>query len=482
MIFDNEFFNNTLKNDRNADDAKRYKELCKSLDTIIEHSDDGIFICDRNCIAIGANSAYEIISGIPKNEIPGRPVEYLAKKYTTDAASLQVRSTLRPHTSQYNFFKTGKKALVSSNPIFDDAGKLKMIVSTVRDITELEKLKDSLSQTEHLALKYKEQINIVKSQLAEPSNVIAEDEKMLDVLYNAVKIAKVNAPVLIIGETGVGKEIIANYIYNNSNRNSKAFLKINCSTTAENLIAGELFGYEKTKTSKTKLGLFEIADKGTVYLDEICDLSLDLQARVLGVMQNGELIRIGGTEPVKVDVRIISSTNRKLKELVEKRLFRQDLFYRLNVLPINVPPLRERRNDILPLVNHFLEEANRTYQTNKVFTNSAYHILKEYNWPGNVIEIKNVVERSVIMSDSEYISVNELSLSNLNSSVGDPLQDRLDLKEYLERIEYDYMNRTYEKFNSVRLAASFLNMSKATFLRKRKQYAEKFSNPTDKSK
>ena len=480
MIFDN-YFNTsdpkaveTKKTDTLIHELNKYKDLCKSLDTIIEHSDDGIFICDHNCIAIGANRAYEIISGIPKNEIPGKPVSYLVKKYTTDAASLQVRNTLMPHTTQYDFYKTGKKALVSSNPIFDDIGRLTMIVSTVRDITELEQLKNSLSQTEHLALKYKEEIKLVKSQFAEPSDVIAEDENMLQVLYKATKISKVNASVLIVGENGTGKEIIANYIFKNSNRSNKAFIKINCSTLPEHLMEAELFGVESTSVSDGKMGLFEVADKGTVFLDEICDLPLDIQAKLMRVLQDKEVVRVGGSNPIKIDVRIMASTNHNLKEMVEQRLFRQDLFYRLNVLPINVPPLRERRNDIIPLVKHFLAEANKNYQLNKEFTNSAYHMLMEYNWPGNIREVKNVVERAVIMSDSDFISANELSLTNITPSSEDPFRDGLDLKEYLERIEFDYINRTYEKFNSVRIAAAFLNMSKATFLRKRKLYAEKF--------
>jgi transcriptional regulator with PAS, ATPase and Fis domain len=170
----------------------------------------------------------------------------------------------------------------------------------------------------------------------------------------------------------------------------------------------------------------------------------------------------------------MASTNRNLKKMVEKRLFRQDLFYHLNILPITVPPLKERRNDIIPLVKYFLAEANKNYQLNKDFTNSAYHMLMEYNWPGNIREVKNVVERAVIMSDSDYISANELSLTNITPTSDDPIRDGIDLKEYLERIEFDYLNRTYEKFNSVRMAAAFLNMSKATFLRKRKLYAEKF--------
>lgn len=472
---------NAEKIDTVAQELSKYIELCKALDTVIEHSDDGIFICDSNCVAIGANRAYEIISGIPRNEIPGRPVAYLAKKYTTDAASLSVKDTLMPNTLQYDFCKTGKKALVSSNPIFDSAGRLKMIVSTIRDVTELEQLKENLSHTEQLALKYKEEVNLIKSQFNDPGDIIAEDENTLNLLYNANKIAKVNTDVLIYGETGAGKDTIAKFIYKNSNRSNKPFIKANCITTPENMIESEFFGCESglTATGEAKIGLFEIADGGTIFIEEVSELSLDMQARLLRVLQNNEIVHAGGTTPVKVDVRVIAATNRNLKELVERRSFRQDLFYRLNVLPITVPPIRDRRNDIIPLVNHFLEEFNKSYQVNKSFTNSAYQVFMEYNWPGNVSEIKNAVERAVIISDSNLISAKELSLYNITTPMVDALSDGMDLKEFLERIEYDYINKTYEKFNSAQLAANYLHMSKPTFIRKRKQYSEKFSGADD---
>lgn len=466
---------------KGIEQLNKYIELCKFLDTIIEHSDDGIFICDSNCVAIGANLAYEIISGIPRNEIPGRPVAYLVKKYTTDAASLHVKETLMPTTLQYTFNKTGKKALVSSNPIFDDSGRLKMIVSTIRDVTELEQLKESLSHTEQLAMKYKEEIKLVKSQFDDPGDIIAEDENMLGMLYTANKVAKLNTDVLILGETGSGKDIVAKFIYKNSVRSSKPFIKVNCGTIPENMVEGKLFGYEKgfAPAGEPKLGLFEVADTGTIFLEEVSELSLEIQAKLLCVLQNKEIVHAGGTNPIKIDVRVIAATSRNLKELVEQRFFRQDLFYRLNVLPIKVPPVRERRGDIIPLVNYFLDESNKAYQVSKSFTNSAYQILMEYNWPGNVSEIKNAVERAVILSDSEHISAKDLSLYNITTPMVDALSKGMDLKEFLERIEYDYINKTYEMFNSAQLAANYLHISKPTFVRKRKQYTEKFSGITN---
>ncbi len=454
-------------------------DLAKFLDSIIEHSDDGIFVCTGKCIAIGANKAYEIISGIPLDYIPGKSVEHLVTKFATSAGSLKVRETHKVNIMTYDFFRTDKKVIVTSTPLFNEEGELTHIVTTLRDITELDRLKKHLYETERRVAKYNDEILMLRNQLTTSNDVIAEDEKTLDLLYNSGRMAKVNATILITGETGVGKEVFAKYIYSNSTRNTKPFVKINCGALPESLIESELFGYEKGAftgaKSEGKIGLFESADGGTLFLDEVGELSLETQVKLLRVLQEGEIVRIGGNKPIKVDVRIIAATNRDLKEMVEQKLFRQDLYFRLNVIPLSIPPLRERKGDIIPLVKYFLKKANESYGFNKIFTNNTLQLFYKYDWPGNVRELKNMVERVVVMSDAECISPSDLSLNILNMPFSEILDKNIDLKELLEKIEFDYMNKAYEKFQSFRLAAEYLNMTKPTFIRKRNQYIEKFS-------
>ena len=243
-------------------------------------------------------------------------------------------------------------------------------------------------------------------------NIISSDGKMQDVFKLVSKVLNNDITVLIHGESGTGKELIARAVHYNGKRKDKPFIVVNCASIPRELLESELFGHEKgsfTGAHQRKLGKFELAYGGTIFLDEVGELEMLLQAKLLRVIQEKEFERVGGTELIKTDVRIISATNRDLKQAVEKKEFREDLFYRLNSFPIYIPPLRQRRGDILVLTQHFLDSFNRKLEKNiKGFSKKALKLIYEYNWPGNIREMENTIERCLIICDKDTIDVEDL--------------------------------------------------------------------------
>lgn len=458
------------------------RTLCNALDTIIENSIDAIYIADGNANTIRVNKAYEKLCGMKRQDLIGKNLRAMEGDIISKSCSLEVLKSKKPFTAEQHFIKTGRTAFISSNPVFDAEGNITIIVSNNRDFTEIEALRTQLHETEDRANKYQSELEIIKSQLLAKSNIIAQDKKMLDVLLMANKLAKVDSSTLILGDTGVGKEELAKYIHANSFRSDKPFIKINCGAIPANLIESELFGYEKGAftgaNSSGKMGLFEAADHGTIFLDEIGELPLDMQVKLLRVLQEREIERIGGTKPIKVDIRVIAATNRDLKEMIYQKLFREDLFYRLNVVPIEVPPLNERPDDIIPLSVKFLEILNEKYKFNKTLSNSAYKALKKYTWPGNVRELKNIIEQASIMSNSSMITADDLPFNNSSDSYTLNLDKAINLKEVIEKLEFQYITKAYDRCNNVRDASKLLNMKTTTYVRKRKSYLEKWKGET----
>ncbi len=293
-------------------------------------------------------------------------------------------------------------------------------------------------------------------------------------------ISKTNkTSVLIQGESGTGKELVANAIHYNSSRRNKPLMKINCSAIPDSLLESELFGYEKgafTDAKATKKGLFELADGGTIFLDEIGDMKPFLQSKILRVIENQSFMRVGGEREIKVDVRVIAATNRDLESLVKDGLFRKDLYYRLKVIVVDMPPLRERGEDILLLSNIFIEEQNKELGKKiKGFTDEAKRLMMQYHWPGNVRELKNVIERAVILSDQEYITPKylpfELKRNDLQGKKRDELYSEFPEDMSLEHVEKSHLLRVLEKLNwNKSKAAKALGISRATLRMKIKRY------------
>ena len=249
------------------------------------------------------------------------------------------------------------------------------MVTNVRDMTELRELQEKYRQTAALSERYQSEAEYARKQVLASADLIVADPRMLALLEQVKRVAALDATVLLLGETGVGKEKIAKYIYKNSARKEERFLAINCGAISPTLMESELFGYERgafTGASREgKMGLFEVADKGTVFLDEIGELPLDMQVRLLRVLQEQTIQRVGGTRDISINVRVVAATNRDLEEMVQQKTFRQDLFYRLNVVPIRIPPLRERQADIPAFLDHFLAQFNQKYNTRKEFAGDA---------------------------------------------------------------------------------------------------------------
>ena len=474
------------KNRSNADflyhELLRTRELNQNLYEIMETLTDGFFITDKNAVTLRINRAYETITGIKREELVGQSTQIMVEKHGFNAAcAVLCAEQKKAITLEQTLKFSGKKVLVSCYPIFDDSGEIKIIVGTLRDLTELEMLKITLAKSEELRNKYKAEIDAIKTQLDSSHNIVAEDKKMLDTVYLAKKVAAIDVPVLLNGETGVGKEEIAKFIYNNSPRKSGPFIKINCGAIPATLIESELFGYERGAftgaSTQGKPGLLEAANKGTVFLDEVGELPLNMQVKLLRVLQEREVTRIGGVTPIKLDVRIISATNQNLEKLIEKNEFRLDFYYRIKIIPFNLPPLRERPGDIKPLVNIFLTEANYILKINKRISDHALSVFYDYKWPGNVRELKNCVLRAAISSDGDTITESDLQRILYPSSNTDfALNGMSNLSAILEKTELKYMNKAYATHKTVRKAAKMLGMAPSTFQRRRAELMRKHSD------
>ncbi len=449
----------------------------KTLEMIIETSFDGIYVTNGDADTILINKSYERITGLKREELVGHNMsEFVKKGIMSEVTSFFVLKNRKPITL-HQTFNTGKSALVTSTPLFDEKGEIKLIVTNVRDITELKELQEEGKQRKNENIKYKGIIEELKLQIANEECIVAEDENMLNLLLLAKRVAKVDTTILINGETGAGKEVLAKYIYNNSSRKDKPFIKINCGAIPENLIESEFFGYvEGSFTGAVKggkMGIFEAANTGTLLLDEIGELPLNMQVKLLRVLQDGKFERVGSNDTIRVDVRIIASTNKNLAEMVEKGHFREDLFYRLNVVPLKVVPLRERKSSIIPLAEHFLQAYNEKYNMEKAISKEALKYFYEYSWPGNVRELQNLIERLVVTTMDDTITKANLP-AHLKNNI---YEDKFDLdnnipklSDVLGRVEKDLIFKAYEKFGNVRSAAKELGIDPSTFVRKRKKY------------
>ncbi|MDL2209698.1 sigma 54-interacting transcriptional regulator [Desulfovibrio sp. OttesenSCG-928-O18] len=454
-----------------AEEYARLFELCASLDAIIEHSQDSIFVTDGNGVIIKVNRAYEELSGENRDYLLGMNVRDMEGGLISESCTVKAIAAKKTVTIEQKIFATNRTTHVTTTPIFDENGEIVMTITNNRDLMEIAALKDRLSDVENLASRYRRQIEALRARHEQADMLVAHDKNTLDMLYRAEKIAKVDATVLILGETGSGKEQLVRYIHKASNRNTGKLIKINCGALPPNLIESELFGYERGAFTGAnisgKVGFFEAADNGTLFLDEIGELPRDVQVKLLRVLQEGEFFRIGGTTPIKTNVRLIAATNRDIEDMVRQGLFRSDLYYRLNVTSVTVPPLRERTYDIIPLATRFLDECNKKYGLEKSLSVTAYHALRGHAWPGNVRELKNVIEQALIMCEGDVISENELPFAGRGTPDIPLLDGAANLDEIVERVEAHYIHKAYESHGTIRAAAKALGMKPTKFLRKK---------------
>lgn len=321
-----------------------------------------------------------------------------------------------------------------------------------------------------------------KTSLDDKSDIMMESNKMKQIFSIINKIAQVNSTVLILGESGVGKTMLAKQIHNSSPRVDHPFIAVNCASLPENLIESELFGYDHgTFTGGQKggkRGLFEAANKGTIFLDEIAELPFSIQSKMLEILQSSTFRRVGGTENINVDIRIIAATNKNLKQMVEENKFRQDLYYRLNVVPINIPPLRERKDDIPSLVTFFLNKYNEKYSQDVRLNSKLESQLIEYDWPGNIRELENVIERIVVTNTEQIAELLDTPIQEKNNEPrfqskeeGNILTEGLiPLKMAKKRLEKQLILRAYQMYGSTYQAAKALKVDQSTISKKLKEY------------
>lgn len=461
---------------------RELEEQIRVLDMFIENATDAIQISDRNLVTVRINRAYEKLTGIQREELVGVPVEELVRScLISESCGAIVARTKKPCTIVQTFSRTGRSAHVSCNPVFDEAGNIEFFICNDRDLDEISSLQSELQEIKVLNDRYLSELENLKAQMPNWGELIVEDKAMLKALDLASRVAKADSTTLLLGETGVGKDEVARFIHRNSSRAEHPLISVNCGAITESLFESEFFGHESYAFtgagSKSRAGLFEVADHGTMFLDEIGELSLNMQTKLLHVLQSKSFIRVGGTKPIQMDVRIIAATNCDLETMVREKRFREDLFYRLNVVPIHIPPLRERRNDIIPLAQHFLDYYNGKNGCHKRLSPDTCLALIEYNWAGNVRQLKNAIEQAMIMTDGNVIEPENLPVNVVRKSISfkEPQGD-IGLNEFLERMELRYLNAYYQKYGSVREAAKRLKMSSTTFLRHRTALMEKYGD------
>jgi PAS domain S-box-containing protein len=454
----------------------RERETCRlmidEMVAIIESSYDGFFITDGEGNIIRVNPSWEKITGVSAREVLGQNVAELESEgYFSKSVTKMVLKEKRTFTLQKKWF-TGKETLVTSTPIFDDKGVITMVVSNVRDLSDIRRLSVKIGGFKGAYSQYRDKIESLKTRHFEKTQIVAEAYKIKEAFELAGRIAQVDAPVLIMGETGAGKEVIANYIHRHSKRASSPLLKINCGAIPENLLEAELFGYERGAftgaNEKGKPGLFEAAEGGTLILDEIGEMPQNLQVKLLGSIQDLEILRIGSVTPKKVDVRLIVITNRDLQGMVEKGTFRKDLYFRINVIPIFIPPLRERPNDILHMINLFLKKINFKYAKNAFFSREVIDCLIGYEWPGNVRELINFIERLVLVTPHNEITMEDIPASLRQDFLHYSIDQVDSFKKAVSQFEIKLLRKAIEKHGGVRQAAHQLKMDPTTIYRKLK--------------
>lgn len=457
-----------------SEELSRVKNLNKEMDAIINSSYDGIWVTDNEGKTLKVNDAIQRITGLPRDKCIGRYMKDMELDGTVDeSVTVRVLKEKKSVTLVQNV-STGRQTIVTGNPVFDDEGNIIYVVTNVRDVTQLSQLKENLIQTKYLNSLYKNEVNELKLKLLQHEDIVARSKLMQNVLELVSKVSFADSTVLITGESGVGKEIVARLVHRLSPRNEQGrFVTINCGAIPDNLLESELFGYEKgafTGAKKEgKPGLFEIANKGTLLLDEVSELPLEMQVKLLRVLQEQELMRVGGVKTVKVDVRVIAVANKNLLNLTQEGKFREDLYYRLNVIPIDIRPLRERPEDISALISHYLFSFNAKYKTKKVISSETIDYLLSYSWPGNVRELVNIIERLIITTHGDLITFSDLPVNIKTSKPVSGVrskQEFLPLKQALEQYEQEIIASAMEVYGSTRKVAKVLRISQSTVSRR----------------
>jgi TyrR family helix-turn-helix protein len=454
------------------------EEQARELDAIIDSMSDGLWVCDGDANVLRLNPASARLNDIDPGVAMGRNMRDLVQEGVFDrSVTLEVLRTGKPvHMLQT---RRGRRLVLTGMPGRDDAGRLIRVVVNERDVTEIEGLQRGLEEQEAIKDRFRGELLEQQIEKVESRRVIAKSPAMQKALRQAIKVASADSTVLILGESGVGKGLFADLIHKYSPRAQRPLVKVNCGAIPDSLVEAELFGYEKGAftgaQAKGKAGYFEAAEGGILFLDEIAELPLSSQVKLLRFLEDRRITRVGATASREVDVRVLAATHRDLQEMVDQGLFRLDLFYRLNVIPLAIPPLRERRECLLPILRHYVDHYAARMGARRRLSRAATDTLLAYGWPGNVRELMNLCERLVVMSDTEVIDSSDLppnvaAAASEASTAPAAWDDEVPLDEALERTERVLLLRARQRYGSQSEMAKALGVNQSTVARKLKRY------------
>ena len=451
------------------EEIERIREENLNLNIAIDFSVDNIHLTDGEGNILRVNNAFEERVGSRRQDIEGKNVKDME---TEGAYKPSVVRMVMQEKRKLTMMQQGPsgKTITTSTPVFDQDGKLFRVVSNARLVEELALLGSYFSERVHDI----EPDNCTEMKVTFESEVMKSLMKQMDYLTN------VDSGILFTGASGTGKSWLARYLHEQSNRSVGRFMQINCAAIPENLMESELFGYEIGAFSGAsragKPGLIELANKGTLFLDEIGDMPLALQSKLLQVIQIKQITRVGGEKPINLDTRIISATNRDLEEMIVDKTFRQDLYYRLNVIPIHIPALKERKEDIPPLIEWLTKKHNQRYQKNVILTQDVKSCLRLYEWPGNIREMENFIERLIVTNESGLATAEDLPNNILRNAknVVEPIviHKIIPLNEAIEEVERQLIINAYTTLKSSYKVAESLGISQSAAFRKIKKYME----------
>lgn len=474
-----------------------FHSLNIDLCTILDALEDPIHIIDTDGILVFANLAWEKLIGLPRESAVGLYINdaisrgnqgfYFSIEKDEDSRAAQFTHfdqklfdsialtalEKRKRVSMFAYSSSKNRFMLTSIPLYK-GDRLQYVLTWCRDLTNFSQLCDDLQSAIEKNKLISEELEFYH-KMTTSQNMIGKCPQMIALMKTVEYVAGTDATVLITGESGVGKEVLTNEIYQRSGRKGKPFIRVNCASIPESLMESELFGYERgafTGAVKSKPGMFELANHGTLLLDEVGELPRALQPKLLRALQEREIIRVGGISTIPVDVRLIAATNQDLEAMVEGGTFRRDLYYRLNLIPLHIPPLRERGDDIPLLAVHFLEKFNAKYGKKKELTDEAMQIMKEYPWPGNIREMENLLERLVIIGEEHWLTAPRLMAILEN---GDGAALRLDpsgasLKDMVADYEKKLLKEALTRYGTTYKTAQALNTSQPTVARKAKLY------------
>lgn len=438
------------------------------FERIVESSHDEIFVCDKDGYMIYCNKAFESNYGIDREDMIGKTAMFLNEAGYSNQTPIPSVVKHKKKVSMEQKTITGKTLIITATPIFDENGDIEFIVENSRDISELNSIKEKIKLYENTISSFN------KSQSLIYNDTTIKGSSMKSILEIAKNVAKTNVNVLLLGESGCGKTTLAKHIHLNSKRAGKPFITINCSTISPNLLESELFGYEggafTGANSKGKIGLVELANEGTLFLDEIGDIPKELQSKFLQLIQDKTFTSVGGVKTKKVDIRFISATNVDLINSINQKKFREDLYYRINVVELKIPPLRDRKEDLLELIFHFFKKYSNIFNLDKSMSTEVINVLLNYNYPGNMRELENIIQNILVTSSSDYIELHHLPKSVLHHVDFVKDEENNSLDNLMENYEKLLICKYYKNNPSSYKLAKALNISQSKASRLIRKY------------